>query len=125
MKRVFGTLQDRLVKEMRLEGIKTLKEANEFLRRYLPGFNKKFNVVAKEAGDYHRAAEGFDLDEILSIQTEHVLRNDRTVIHDKQLYQVLNRTQAKRVMVHQYLNGRMVIKHGNNRLPYKLIEERS
>jgi hypothetical protein len=124
IERVFGTLQDRLVKEMRLEKIKTLKEANEFLRRYLPGFNKKFNVAAKESGDYHRPAEGFDADEILSIQTEHALRNDRTVMHDKYLYQVLNRTRAKTVTVHEYLNGRMVIKSANSRLAYQRIEER-
>ena len=82
VERVFGTLQDRLVKEMRLEGIKTLKEANEFLKRYLSGFNKKFNVSAKESGDYHQSSRGFNLDEILSIQTAHVLRNDRTVVHE-------------------------------------------
>ena len=123
VERVFGTLQDRLVKEMRLDGIKTLKEANEFLKRYLSGFNKKFNVSAKESGDYHRSSRGFNLDEILSIQTAHVLRNDRTVVHDKQWYQILNRTRAQRVMVHEYLNGRMVIKYGNNALQYKPIDK--
>lgn len=124
VERVFGTLQDRLVKEMRLEAVKTLKEANEFLRRYLPGFNKRFNVPAKEPGDYHRLAQGLDVDEILSIQRDHVLRHDRTVIHDKQLYQVLNRTRVKRVTVHECLNGRMVIKSGSSRLSYKRIEGR-
>ena len=124
VERLFKTLQDRLVKEMRLEGIKTLKEANDFLRRYLPKFNKKFNVAAKEPGDYHRSAEGIDLDDILSIQTEHVLRNDRTVMHQKQLYQVQDRTRARKVVVHEYLNGRKVIKHGSRRLSYKFIDQR-
>ena len=123
VERVFGTLQDRLVKEMRLEGIKTLKEANEFLRKYLLGFNKKFNVSAKESGDYHQSSRGFNLDEILSIQTAHVLRNDRTVVHDKQWYQILNRTRAQRVTVHEYLNGRMVIKYGNSAFQYKPIDK--
>lgn len=124
VERMFGTLQDRLIKEMRLEGIKTLKEANEFLRRYLPGFNQKFNVAAKESGEYHQSTEGVDLDEILSIQTEHVLRNDRTVIHQKRLYQVLNKTRAQKVRVHEYLNGRMVIKHDKSRLQFKPINPR-
>lgn len=124
VERLFETLQDRLIKEMRLEGIKTIKEANEFLKVYLPKFNKKFNVAAKESGDHHRIAEGVDLDGILSIQTEHVLRNDRTVVHQKQLYQVLNKTRAQRVKVHEYLNGRMTIQHGKNRLQYKIIEQR-
>lgn len=124
VERLFGTFQDRLVKELRLAGAKTAAEANEVLGRYLPGFNKKFNVAAKESGDLHRTAEGVDLGEILSIQTEHVLRNDRTVIHQKKLYQVKDRTRAQKVVVHEYLNGRKVIKHGNRRLSYKLIEQR-
>jgi len=122
VERLFGTFQDRFVKELRLEEAKTLKEANGVLSRYLPQFNKKFNVLAKESGDYHRSSKGFDLDEILSIQTEHVLRNDRTVIHQKRKYQVLNRTRAAKVMVHEYLNGRMVIMSANSRLVFKPIE---
>ena len=122
VERLFGTFQDRFVKELRLENAKTLKEANSVLSRYLPGFNKRFNVLAKESGDLHRSAQGVDLDEILSIQTEHVLRNDRTVIHQKRKYQVLDRTRAAKVMVQEYPNGRMVIKSGNNRLIFKPIE---
>jgi len=124
VERVFGTLQDRLVKEMRLEGIKTLKEANAFLKGYLPGFNRKFNVAAKESGDYHRPAQGVNLDEILSIQIKHALRNDRTVMHQNRLFQVLNRTRAKTVTVYKYLNGRMAIKSGPHRLEYRPIEAR-
>ncbi|MCP4021938.1 MAG: ISNCY family transposase [Desulfobacteraceae bacterium] len=124
VERLFGTLQDRLIKEMRLEKIKSLKEANEFLRRYLPKFNKKFKVMAKEVGDFHRSVDGIDLEDILSIQKEHVLRNDRTVMHQKRLYQVLNKTRATKVMVHDYLNGHMVIKHGHRRLTFRSIDHR-
>lgn len=124
IERLFKTFQDRLIKEMRLENIKTLEEANQFLVRYLPKFNKQFMVMAKRGGDYHRGAAGINMDEILSIQTEHVLRNDRTVVHESQWYQVLARTRAKEVTVVKYLNGRMAIKHNNQRLEYKLIEGR-
>ena len=41
VERLFDTLQDRLVKEMRLEGIKTVEEANKFLEGYLLKFNKR------------------------------------------------------------------------------------
>jgi hypothetical protein len=81
-------------------------------------------VAAKEAGDHHRGSEGVDLDDILSIQTEHVLRNDRTVVHQKRWYQVLNKTRAQKVTIHEYLNGRTVIKYGKNRLQYKPIEQK-
>jgi len=122
IERLFETLQDRLVKELRLEGVKTLKEANQLLIRYLPKFNKRFNVSAKQSGNLHRSVFGVDLNEILSIQREHVLRNDRTFVHEKQWYQVLDRTRANKIMIHEYPNGRMAVKYGKNRLAYKSIE---
>ena len=122
IERLFETFQDRLVKELRLERVKTLKEANQLLRFYLPGFNKKFSVAAHQPGNLHRQVLGVDLNEILSIQREHVLRNDRTFVHQKQWYQVLDRTRASKIMVHEYLNGRMAVKYGKNRLSYKPIE---
>jgi hypothetical protein len=122
IERLFETFQDRLVKELRLEGAKTLEEANKVLVRYLPKFNKKFSVTAQRPGNLHRSDFGIDLDEILSIQREHVLRNDRTFVHEKKWYQVLDRTRASRIMVYEYLNGRMAVKYGKNRLTYKSIE---
>ena len=110
------------MKELRLERVKTLKEANQLMIRYLPKFNKRFSVIASQPGDLHRPVLGVNLDEILSIQKEHVLRNDRTFVHEKQWYQVLDRTRAGKIMVHEHLNGRMAVKYGKNRLSYKLIE---
>lgn len=124
IERLFETFQDRFVKELRLQGVKTLKEANQTLRHYLPKFNKRFSVAAKQPGNLHRPVLGVDLDEILSTQKEHVLRNDRTFVHEKQWYQVLDRTRASKIMVHEYLNGRIVVKYGKNKLAYKPIDER-
>jgi len=123
VERVFKTHQDRLVKELRLAGAKTCEAANGVLKDYLPKFNEKFEVPAKKSGDLHRAVdERLDLDDILSVQVAHVLRNDRTLLHQKQWYQVLTRTRAQRVVVYEYLNGRLVIKHRFRRLKYKFIE---
>src|SRR3989338_5825433 len=123
VERVFKTHQDRLVKELRLAQAKTCEEANRVLTGYLPRFNQKFEVSAKERGDLHRPVdERIDIDEILSVQSEHVLRNDRTVLHEKRWFQVLTKTRAERVTVCEYLNGRMAIKHRSQRLEYKTIE---
>jgi hypothetical protein len=123
VERIFETLQDRLVKELRLAKAAGCKEANAVLERYLGGFNKKFEVAAKKSGDFHRPIDKrILLDDILSFQTRHSLRNDRTVLHNNRWYQVLNRTRLKDITVHDYLNGRMVIKYGTNRLDYKSIE---
>jgi len=123
IERVFKTLQDRLVKELRLANAKTIEEANAVLRKYLPMFNQKFQIEAKKSGDYHRPVDKrIKINEILSVQTQRCLRNDRTVVHCKQWYQVLAKTRAASVTVYEYLNGQMAIKHGGTRLQYKSIE---
>lgn len=125
IERLFKTLQDRLVKEMRLAGITTCEEANTFLEKYFDKFNAKFAVAARVAGDAHRVLDKqIKIDEILSVQTQHVLRNDRTVVHERKLYQVTDKTRAQQVVVFEYLNGRMGIKHGQTRLTFKAIDQR-
>ena len=123
VERVFKTLQDRLVKELRLEQINTLEDANKLLGSYLPIFNKKFEVSARGNGDFHRAVDKrIDLDAILSVQTERFLRNDRTLVHNNQWYQLLTKTRAQRVMVHEYLDGQIAITYGKTKLGFKAVE---
>lgn len=125
VERLFKTLQDRLVKEMRLIGAKTCTEANAFVEKYIDKFNARFSVQACRKGNAHRLLDKrIKIDDILSIQTEHVLRNDRTVMHDRKLYQVTNKTRAQRVVVFEYLNGRMAIKYGQEGLDFSVIQER-
>ncbi len=57
IERLFETLQDRLVSEMRLAGIKTLEEANRFLKEFLPRFNRRFAVPARESGFAYRPVQ--------------------------------------------------------------------
>ncbi len=122
VERVFRTLQDRLSKELRLSGANSLEEANYLLNSYLPVYNKKFEVPSKGAGDFHRSLDKRTrIDDVLSIQTERFLRNDRTLQHNKQWYQVLNKTRAQHVLVYEYLNGQIDIKYGKDRLTFKSI----
>jgi hypothetical protein len=123
VERVFKTHQDRLVKELRLAGAKTSPQANEVLGRYLWPFNRKFQVPAKKKGDWHREVDPkMNLDEILSVQTKHSLRNDRTIVHNRHWFQVMTRTRAENVVVHEYLNGSMDIKSRQARLVYRPIQ---
>jgi hypothetical protein len=122
VERVFRTLQDRLSKELRLSGANSIEEANYLLNSYLPIYNKKFEVPSKGAGNFHRSLDKHTrIDDVLSIQTERFLRNDRTLQHNKQWYQVLNKTRAQYVIVYEYLNGQIDIKYGKDRLGYKTI----
>jgi hypothetical protein len=125
IERLFKTFQDRLVKEMRLRKIKTIKQANRFLEGYLPGFNERFGVTPIEKGDLHRPLpKDIDLDVILCVKEEHPVRKDFTIVHDKKLYQILDWTSAKWVTVEQRLDGRMLIVYKGKALRYKEIAQR-
>ena len=122
IERLFRTFQDRVIKEMRLRGIKTLKAANEFLEKYLPVFNARFNVIAREKGDLHRkVARAINLNRILCIKETRVLRNDFTVVYGKKIYQVLDKTQARKVTIEERLDGTIKIYDKNQKLQYKEI----
>jgi hypothetical protein len=125
IERLFGTLQDRLVKEMRLRGIRALEEANQFLEDYLPLYNRRFSVCPKEGDNFHRPLpRGLALDTILCIKTERSLRNDFTVAHNKKLYQIEETIRASKVMVQQRVDGSMIMTHKGGALRFKEIIER-
>ena len=126
IERLFGTLQDRLVKEMRLAGINGKEEANRFLEGYLPTFNRRFSIApAKEVNFHREIPKEIDLDKIFSIRTKRVLRRDFTITYNKGLYQIEDtppNTRIKRVMVEERINGRMYITYNGLNLKYKKIE---
>lgn len=125
VERLFRTFQDRLIKEMRLQGIKNVEEGNKFLKYYLPIYNRRFGVEALEKGNLHRALpETIDLDKILCIKTERGLNNDSTVAHDKKLYLILDKIYAKKVEVQERINDKMLITYKGNCLKYKEITQR-
>jgi hypothetical protein len=125
IERLFRTFQDRLVKEMRLRGIRSIEEGNRFLEEYLPLYNKRFSVGPKEKEDFHRPVpKGMDLDAILCIKTERTLRNDFTVAHNRKLYQVEDTIKASKVMVQDRIDGSMVMTHKGRTLRFKEITGR-
>lgn len=110
IERLFQTLQDRLVKEMRLRNIHTVPEANRFLASYLPVYNRRFSVPPKDTENVHRTLCEVDLDTILCIKTERTLKNDHTIQYRGTLYQIEDRIRAKKVMVEELIDGRMRIR---------------
>jgi hypothetical protein len=125
IERLFGTFQDRLVKEMRLRGIRTIEEANIFLEEYLPIYNRRFSVSPKERGNLHRPlGRELDLDAILCKKTERTLRNDFTVAHNRKLYQVEDSITGPKVIVQDRLDGSIRITYKNRVLRYREITER-
>lgn len=80
VERLFGTLQDRLIKEMRVAGVSSLAEANRFLQEvFIPFWKRRFTVQAVDAVDAHRPLpDGLDLDALLAETETRVLREDFT-----------------------------------------------
>jgi hypothetical protein len=122
VERLFRTLQDRLVKEMRLAGVKSVDGANEFLKTFLPRYNRKFKKPAASRADLHRPApHSRELDKILCIKKERTVRNDFTVIHNSRLYQIENVTRAKKVVLETRLDGTLHITHHGQDLAFREI----
>lgn len=82
IERLFGTLQDRLVAEMRLNKIRTLEQANDFLQtQYLPyHHNPKYSVLAENPESAYRSLpENKDLDGVFCVKEYRVIKKDHTV----------------------------------------------
>jgi hypothetical protein len=125
IERLFKTLQDRLVKEMRLKGIKTKEEANEFLKHYLRLHNERFSFKPAKEGDLHRCIpKDIDIDKILCIKTKRTLRNDFTIAHDGNLYQITERVHGKEVIVEERIDGSLLITYDNRTLKFQEIASR-
>ncbi|MDP2994314.1 MAG: ISNCY family transposase [Anaerolineales bacterium] len=125
IERQFRTFQDRLIKEMRLKGVKTIEEANRFLRYYLLIYNKRFSLKAAEELDLHRLLSGeLNLDRILCVKTERALRNDFTVVHNNKFYQIKDNVRTRKVMVEDRIDGSMLISYKDSILEFKEINTR-
>jgi hypothetical protein len=125
VERLFGTLQDRLVKELRLAGVNTVEQANESLKRYLPAFNRKFRKKPAADANLHRPSLPLkELNRILCIKEEHIVRNDFTIVHDGKLYQIEDRVKAKRIAVEERIDGSMHIMNKDQDLKYRPITTR-
>ena len=92
VERLFETLQDRLVKELRLQKISDIEIANRFLEeKYIQIFNEKFAVVPVKDIDLHRPLTEHDqtnLDKIFSVQSKRQVKNDFTIQFKNNWYQL-------------------------------------
>ncbi|MCX5723113.1 MAG: ISNCY family transposase [Nitrospirae bacterium] len=122
VERLFKTVQDRLVKELRLAGLATIEAANQFLEEWLPIYNRRFSVQPAQAADLHRPKRaGEDLNRILCIKPTRCLRRDWTVAHHGQLYQVRTNVRATHVIVEDRVDGTMQMTHHGRPLTYQAI----
>jgi hypothetical protein len=133
IERLFGTLQDRLVKEMRLLGISTPEEGDVYLRDvFIPRFNKQFGVVSTHSGDVHRPlliSEKENILAIFSIQNTRVVSNDFCIRFENKWIQLekiqpLTVCRKDTVVIENRIDGTLHVKLREKYLNFKLLLER-
>jgi hypothetical protein len=130
VERMNGTLQDRLVKEMRVAGISDLESANRFLDgKYVRGFNRKFEREAASPMDAHRKNTK-PLQEVLSWETQRVVQGDWTVACAGKRYQLDKQHEAmslvrRKVIVRTQRDGRVQLVYRGQPLKWRALPEGS
>ena len=129
VERANQTLQDRLVKELRLRAISSWAEANAYLPEFIRDYNRRFAVAPRSAQDAHRplGAEE-DLGRILSWCETRVLSKNLTLSYDGRVYQIKTARAAytmrgARVEVRETEAGAVSIEYKGQALPFSLSVE--
>jgi len=122
------TMQDRLVKEMRLAGISSIEEANKFVQEsnFIEKHNAKFAIPPAQKGNAHRSIEGYDLYRIFCAREERVITNDFTISYKGTIIQLIKQQPTiirpkNRVMVCEHLDGKITICIRNTQLNFEEI----
>lgn len=129
VERTNGTLQDRLVKGMRLAGIKDLEAANKYLEGvYLPDHNRRFTVKAGSEADVHRGIPR-ELERILSWAEKRQVQRDWTVLWEGRWFQIGREHQGlnlvgQAVEIRRLRDDRIVLLKGEQALRWKELPGR-
>lgn len=129
VERLFETLQDRLVKELRLEGISTQEEATRYFRQiYIPNHNARFAVVPKDATNVHRVLlPSDDLSRIFTVQTKRQVSKTLVVQYKNTRYQLDTAgaynylVKKQQIMVEENKAGVLVFRYKDKTIPYQSI----
>ena len=116
VERVFQTLQDRLVKELRLAGIDTIEDANKFLIDYLPKHNDKFGVPPASGIDKHipLTLSDKELDKALAFKHKRQVRSDYSISYNSEKFDLYTHNpmpflKGQYVDVLELLNDELII----------------
>ena len=130
VERANATLQDRLVKEMRLRGISTMAAANAFLPTFIEEYNRRFAVVARSQINAHRQElpDAQTLDLIVSLQYTRTLSKNLELSYENTIYQVKvegagYRLQHAKITVCEDLAGNITLLYKGRRLSYQRHEK--
>ncbi len=130
VERANQTLQDRLIKEMRLQGIDSMEAGNDFLESFRQGYNRRFSVVAKNLKNAHRPVlhSEEELEIIFSIHTTRKLSKNLTIQYENTLYQVEAQKRPRRmrhanITVCEGFDGTVLLLYQGRKLEYSTYQK--
>ncbi len=127
VERAHLTLQDRLVKELRLRGISTPEAGNTYLPEFRADYNQRFGREPLSPHDAHRPVrDDEDLDRIFTWQEERKLSKNLTLSYRRVTYLVEPGPETlllagERCRVHEHEDGRIELRHAEQLLPYRVF----
>src|ERR1700757_278710 len=129
IERAFGTLQDRMVKELRLAGISSIAAANAWLPGFITAYKPRFGRDPANAKDLHRPlAQADNLDEILAWREERTVTRNLTLHYDRMML-ILDPTPltrglvGKKVEVVNYPDGRFAVQFNGAALDFSVFDK--
>lgn len=130
VERANGTLQDRLIKEMRLRGISTVDEANQYLPKYIEEHNEKFGKEPRSEEDAHRPMrEQDDLERIFARRSTRKISKDLSFHYEGTFYQIQpsfpNRFRSTHVNILERSGKPILVEAGGLEHPYTKWDELS
>jgi transposase len=128
VERKHGVFQDRFVKELRLQGVSTIEEANELLQNgFVDALNRKFARSPRSETDFHRPAPTKrELREIFCFEKTTTVANDWVVQCENRFYQILKRNNPlprprHKVTVRRLLDGTIQLLYRDKKLAFREI----
>lgn len=122
IERLWNTFQDRLVTEFKLNKIKRIDEANEFLKTYIKKYNKQFAVKAKnEESNFVPVPSYIDLDLLLAIKITRKIDSSGSFTIKNKRFQILNNNIMPKSKINIYISKKIGIIAEHNNTKYKVI----
>lgn len=129
VERANRTLQDRLVKELRLRNISSIESGNEYLPIFMENFNNRFAKEPFNSKNVHRTLTEHDtLEDILTWQEERTVTNSLTVQYDRVVYllepnDITVALRRKKIQIYDYPDGTIDLRHNGLPLAYSVFDK--
>lgn len=128
VERAHQTLQDRLVKELRLRKISSIEDANAYAQEFVDDYNKRFSKPPKNAHNAHRPVrDDEDLNLIFTWREPRCVSKSLTVQYDKRLLMLQDTAQNRKlasryIEVYHYPDGSIELRANGKSLPYSVYD---